>query len=103
MRMRAASNTYAEEVMHGFWKRRPGRRPRRTARARRWRRCPGAWRYRMTAGSELADIPQGLIPMAYEMPLVQSDVVGRGTGGRSPRGTLEQRLAGTQTNSLRKT
>ncbi|NYI17410.1 hypothetical protein FHR53_000569 [Xanthomonas arboricola] len=38
--MRAASNTYAEEVMHGFWKRRPGRRPRKTARARRWRLTP---------------------------------------------------------------
>lgn len=54
-----------------------------------------AWRSWMTAGSELPDIPSGARPMVSGMPEAQSDSAGRGTDGRSPRGTLEQPHAGT--------
>ncbi|CEE74687.1 hypothetical protein XAC3218_1120020 [Xanthomonas citri pv. citri] len=49
----------------------------------------------VTRGSELPDIPPGATPMVYKTLEAQSDVAGRGTDGRSPRETLEQRLAGT--------
>lgn len=50
-----------------------------------------AW---MTRSSELPDIPKGARPMVSEMPAAQSEAAGRGTAGRSPRGTHEQRRAG---------
>lgn len=48
----------------------------------------------VTPASELPDSPRGVRPMVSAMPQEQSDAAGRGTDGRSPRATLEQRRAG---------